>query len=585
MACGDDPGGTGPDPDPEPMQAEVDSYLSNQPAWAAVSQQVSESADPVKGDPQGPAALVDVGDPNYDPQFVCTATPYSLAKNPEKIVTMTADAGLLVPGMLLQGRSHVVGSLQELPISQRAPITIVINATGVGTPSRVVDSPSLGTLQTAVNAIIQEAETSAFGHSSLIEFSQVTSRSQEQAALGLGISGRYLGGSAKASMASRTSASETTVTASFTQNAFSIRVQRPDLPSQWFTDEFTQEVLDQQIQAGQIGPDNLPLYVSEVTYGRIVIVNFSSSESSSAIEGMFQASINGGVGSMKAKLTAEQQQMVSNASIQVVSLGGPAEGGFQFAKEILTPDDPTTIGLDGFFAQNVELTTFVPISYTLSDLRTGETAKVGEISEYEVLECEPIAEDILSEFEEAGNEEGWAAIGARHNNGNNPDPRIWIQAGQAQVGNGYLYVGDNPGPVGYFIASEKYRGNKSAYVGGTLSYWIEWEKANDPGTPLSSMSYPDVEIRGVGTPLVLAWSAGLDDWPQHMWSFRELELVPQPSLRVYVSGQGVGSAVEATAQDIEEVLADVASIRIRGEYRNGGGDYGNLDHVLLKPKS
>ena len=235
-------------------------------------------------------------------------------------------------------------------------------------------------------------------------------------------------------------------------------------------------------------------------------------------------------------------------------------------------------GLAEFFAEDVSLTTFVPISYTLRNLEGNTVAGVGETANYSVMECTQIGESILSDFEES--DDDWTAANARAQ-----DPIQANNASVARVGTGYLYAGDGNGSVTYFIAPENFRGDKSAYVGGTLSYWLEWDigAGVSAGTPINSLSWPDVEITGVSTPLVLVWSAGVDDWAEDVWILHELDLVPNPSLRVYTAGEGIGTAVEATEEQIAEVLADVAGIRLRGEHRSGPADFTRIDHVLLVP--
>lgn len=567
---------TPPDQPDDPVQkADVASTFNAIPAWDEISPPVAESQDLEEGDPEGESSLLDDSDGRYSEARVCTATPYSLSKNPDQIITMSPDQGLLVPGVLLQGRSHVLGSLQQLQIDQRAPIDLVINETGAGNPSLEVERPSLGSLQAAVNELIQDAQTSGFQYGSDISFNQVTSHASQQAALGLGLSARYLTGSAAAQLQSQTSAEETTVTASFIQNAFSIRADGPAFAGDWFTEDFTQDVLDQYLNSGQIGPDSPPLLVLEVTYGRIVAVNFTSSRSQSEIEAFFEGSYTNGVGSIEGRVSAEQERMIQEARIQVVSLGGPAEGGFQFAKEILSPDDPSTIGLDGFFAQDVSLTTFKPISYVIADLRTGTVARVGEITEYEVLECADRAESTFDD----GSVDGWSA----ENHG------AFDVAGpiDSHAGAGSLYARGGNDDTTWFYAGGKFLGDKSAYVGGRLSYWTKWRGPTQADSDAVTQWHPDVRIESAESPKILIWTAELSDFPPNQYVKRELAFEPSDRLLVYnpSAGQAQADAVPATRADIEEVLADIARIRIIAELRGGGGveDTGWIDEVQMIP--
>jgi hypothetical protein len=386
-------------------KADVGATFDAIPAWEAISPPVAASVDTKLGDQTAGGSFLADTDSRYNPAAVCIATPHSLAKNPAEIVTLSANRELLVPGVLVQGRGHVLGSLSELVIDERAGIDLVIDEAATLVPVRTVDTPNRGSLQTGVNSLIQDAETSGFEGSSSVAFEQVTSYSAQQAALALDFSARYLGGEADGSLRSRTSGSETTVTASFVQRAFTISAVGPQFGEDWFTDEFTQARLDQYVSRGLIGPDNPPLYVQSVTYGRIVMVNFSAAESEEDIQGFFTAGYENGVGSIEGRISARQEEILRSATIEVVSIGGPAESGFSFAKEILAPNEEGSVGLDGFFARDVPLTAFVPISYVLADLRTGQVAAVGEVTEHEVLECSGQAE---SSFE--GGAEGWSPV-------------------------------------------------------------------------------------------------------------------------------------------------------------------------------
>jgi hypothetical protein len=281
-------------------------------------------------------------------------------------------------------------------------------------------------------------------------------------------------------------------------------------------------------------------------------------------------------------LSAQRQSVLKESEISIQQLGGPTEGAFKLANVLLQNSgeaEPGDFGLAEFFPEDLSLTTYVPISYTLRNPSDNSIAGVGETSSYTQTECAPITQTIRSDFETS--KDGWTAANARSG-----DPIQANNSAVARVGRGYLYVGDGNGSTTYYIAPPKFLGDKSDHVGGKLSYWLEWELPGSPnGAPFSSLSWPDVEVLGVSTAKVLVYSSGQDDWPENQWLLRTLEFVPNPGLRVYNSGSGIATAVEATQAGIEEVLANVAGIRIRGEYRSGGasGDFTRLDHVVLEP--
>jgi hypothetical protein len=133
----------------------------------------------------------------------------------------------------------------------------------------------------------------ALAAGSSVSFQQATSCSFDQGALGIGLSVRYMGSSVKGSLRSKTSAEKLTITASFIQNAFTIGVDTPPNAAGWISDALTQERLQTYIASGTMGPDNLPVYVSDVTYGRIIMISITSAASESDIKCSLEATTVG----------------------------------------------------------------------------------------------------------------------------------------------------------------------------------------------------------------------------------------------------------------------------------------------------
>lgn len=592
-ACGESsdplsPGVDPTDPGTDPVQADVDGTLNAFPTWETVSPPVQESQDTKVGDESGDPSFLADADPRYNPEAVCVATPYKLAKNPREILTLSPDQGILVPGVLIQGKTHVAGSLNQLRIDERAPMDLIIDDAAATTPSRTVDSPSLATLQTGVNSLIQDAESSGYEGSSSVLFEKVTSYSREQAALALNFSARYMGASARGNLETRTSGSETTVTASFVQRAFTITADAPPFLDEWFTDDLTDERLARYISTGQMGPDNPPLYVQSVTYGRIVMVNFTSTESREEIEGFFEAGYGNGVGEISAEVEAEYEEMIRNATIEVVSLGGPPEGGFQFLNEVLSTDG-TGSGLAEFFAQDVPLTQFVPISYVLADMRTDEVAYVGETSEHEVLECGGRAE---SDFESS--QEGWTGRNDRFG----WTDRITLP-NEARSGSSMLRLIDGNNSVTYAVAPPEFLGDKEVYTGGELSFyikvWCVFSYSNDTYAAhescsgrsynfISSQSSPELIIQGSDSQWTLIGRADRNAFVPDVWEQRVISLAPG-DLQAYNTSRGetIADAVPATEEQVREVLSNISRLEIRAEYAGSETDWVNIDLVRIDP--
>ena len=142
----------------------------------------------------------------------------------------------------------------------------------------------------------------------------------------------------------------------------------------------------------------------------------------------------------------------------------------------------------------------------------------------------------------------------------------WVDTG----GNpgGYVEAVDYAtGAVWYFVAPEKYLGDKSAYAGGELEFDLKQSSLS------SQFDDEDVVITGGGKTIALS----TEDNPGLDWTHYAISLDTDCDWRLgSVSGEAASQA------DIDAVLADVTSLWIRGEYVVGS-DTGGLDNVRLSP--
>ena len=76
--------------------------------------------------------------------------------------------------------------------------------------------------------------------------------------------------------------------------------------------------------AGVIGPDNLPVYISEIVYGRMMMFSVTSSASESEIRAAMQASYNTFVGGVSAEIDTKNREVLSRSRIAITAVGGAA---------------------------------------------------------------------------------------------------------------------------------------------------------------------------------------------------------------------------------------------------------------------
>lgn len=170
---------------------------------------------------------------------------------------------------------------------------------------------------------------------------------------------------------------------------------------------------------------------------------------------------------------------------------------------------------------------------------------------------------ISSTFE--ADDEGWTAI----DNQSGPAPAYFAAGGNP---GGFIQVADGVGGTAtYFVAPEKFYGNRSAYYGGTLQFDLQVYI-----TPNSSTA--GVRLTGGGLVLVKllpqlpAVSPG--------WSSYSFTLSVAEGWRLTSPTGNV-----ATQTDIETVLSSLTALQVNGEYSTSAGDEGGLDNVIMSPAS
>lgn len=357
---------------PTTMPANVDDYAETLPRWGEYSP-VLPSEDAPTGDPI--EEVVSSGGRDY----TCTTTPYSITATPEDIVTFNPDSEILWLGALLQGDGYVqgIGSLDELPIRQRAPLTISIDLLTADNTA-TVENPDLGSVGTAIGGLIQRAHDAGHEAGSDIFFEQKEAYSLEQSALSVGLSARYMGGTVATRLDWEQSIEQHTLTAHFIQNMFTTSIVLPQTPGSLFSDAFTSEILQDQIDLGRIGPDNPPVYISNIVWGRVMTLTMTSSHSIEEMKAALDASYETVGANGEGSIATEHLQVLNESSIRVVTVGGDADNALALLR---------SGSLRDFFAYDAAITTAKPISYTVRSLADNAIAKVSETTSYNLTEC------------------------------------------------------------------------------------------------------------------------------------------------------------------------------------------------------
>lgn len=195
---------------------------------------------------------------------------------------------------------------------------------------------------------------------------------------------------------------------------------------------------------------------------------------------------------------------------------------------------------------------------------TTQPASPGDDPSTPVTQTEPVA---VSYFDEG--REGWRVDGDVQAGSGVP---AWLP--QAGHPGGHLRATDDvEGGTWYWEAPGKFLGDVSAAYSRTLSFDLRQDSEMR-----SQFNAPDVIISGGTSALVYDTPFN----PRRVWTSYSIPLSEGAGWMKIGVTEPVSTAVgvRASAEDIQAVLQDVRSLRIRGEFENGL-DEGFLDNVVL----
>jgi hypothetical protein len=203
-----------------------------------------------------------------------------------EVVALDPNAGTIWPGALFQGSSLQSGRLTPITLRRSPGVISVINLTKTGTGqqlfSRQVQHPSLQTAQDVIQSLTADPNNLAKDQPADITLSISTVHTFEQALLDVGVSASWLTGSASASLRSAASAKHNAVIVKFVQRYYSLKFGDPSSVASFLDSSVTlNEVKNVAYPAGNGHAANPPMYISEVKYGRMVLIAISSDDSES----------------------------------------------------------------------------------------------------------------------------------------------------------------------------------------------------------------------------------------------------------------------------------------------------------------
>lgn len=313
---------------------------------------------------------------------VCTTQTVDFYRSPEEYVMFSPPTNILYPGAFVEGKSlrdgASAGDILPLNIQQRTPISVSIPACSFENNFRVV-APTQANVNSAVGAIIEEANSLGLNCVQPRGNLQVeTYQNDQQRALSAGFSGRYFGFSGSASGSFSRTTSQNSVAAVFKETLYTVQIEAPQTPGDWFTDDFTPERIEELEQAGRLSATNIPAYVAQVTYGRILTSTFTSSYSESDMRAAIEFKYSNPAVDVQGDAAVRSQTIRENSSTTLAYLGGSAEA----TRGMLQSNDWTE-----YFSVPVTAADAVPISFELRSTSDNTLAVTQELTSYDRTTC------------------------------------------------------------------------------------------------------------------------------------------------------------------------------------------------------
>ncbi len=304
--------------------------------------------------------------------WTCETTHVSLEESPEKFMLANSFVEIW-PGAILQGNSLANDPPTAVRPRRGSGGVVIDIITGESeTNSAEFDEVTKISMMEALNNIIGERIILPARFS--LEVTKIESMESLRLALGLKVETFSTEIEGQLSFSTESHYSRYVVT--LVQPFYQMQFVPPSSLDDWFHPEVTVDELQQDM-----GPGNPPVYVSSVTYGRKVHILVESTSSETEMEAHLEAHYEA-VTTVDATIDMELEERMENMKISAYVWGGSASHSDY--------SNPSAESVQTLLTGDQQIQTGLMLSYTLKDIRNGETVQVKMATEYDVEECSPL---------------------------------------------------------------------------------------------------------------------------------------------------------------------------------------------------
>jgi thiol-activated cytolysin len=332
------------------------------------------------------AAAVSEGTPSPEQRegdYACTTQSLQETRQYDRIVAYAANSDSMYPGAII-GADSVVSGLFTQIVLPRAPATISVSLENLGgTKQAVVAAPSLSSYREALSGILDAEITGSTPANLYSEIDQVHSENQLSMALGVRASWALGIASVKSSFDWSDQEVRSRYVVRYTQAYYTVDLDAPAAPSALFAHDLSLA----EVQ-GKIDAQHPPVYVSSVTYGRMVLFTFESEYSAEEMSAALEFAYSGGI-DVKGDVSVTYKDIISRSKITAFILGGDAGS----AVQTIDSYDALIafIKAGGNYSRQ---SPGAPIAYKLSYLKDNSPARMSFTTDYEVKDCTRVSQRV-----------------------------------------------------------------------------------------------------------------------------------------------------------------------------------------------
>lgn len=304
---GDTDGAPGPTAD---HSDDVDDYIYG---LGHIAQPPAAAKAPV---PCNPAQMECLAPWEDDEGRTCELQYYAETMLLDNFSVLQPESPALWPGAVLRGGDMVTGFLSPIGL-ERAPLTFSLSLENLnGSPSADLEEPSLSAFRDARNEILSGGVNGSTPAQISYEIHSVESRSQLSIFIGASVDWQSVL-NFDAMFDFDDGEFRYRYLFDFTQTYYTVDLDTPARPSDFFQNHVSVEDLEQFS-----GPDNPPMYVQSIAYGRRVIFAIESNDTLNRIVSAVDVAF-AGVAELEADL--EAQETLGAAKITAGVMGGDGE--------------------------------------------------------------------------------------------------------------------------------------------------------------------------------------------------------------------------------------------------------------------